>query len=305
MQWIDRCLQSLQKSLHQVTVIVVDNGSKDETYSYIKTNYTDVILIAAISNLGFGQGNNIALKMAVKDNADYVFLLNQDAWISNDTIEKLISAHEEYPQYGIISPVHLNGAGNDFDDHFFNYLSHSNIKGLLLDNICNSNINTDLIDSPFVNAAAWLITKNCLHKVGGFDPVFFHYGEDDNYAQRVRYKGFKIGILPSTVIYHDKERPSLNNKTDIKKIISRDWTQFLVYVCDVNNKSYKMMMIKRTARHFLDFVIALVSINKEKLIYNFSMLKKSLTAFSSVTKSHTVSASDGITPYLKAGNVNP
>lgn len=298
MQWIDRCLQSLQKSRYKVSVIVVDNGSKDGTFNHIRNNYASVLLIAAESNLGFGQGNNLALKIAIKENADYVFLLNQDAWITNDTIEKLIAAHQQYPQYGIISPVHMNGAGNDFDDHFFNYLTKSDVKGLLMNKVYNEPVNQGLIEAPFVNAAAWLITKSCLHKVGGFDPVFFHYGEDDNYGQRVRYKGFKIGILLSTEIFHDKERPPLNKQTDIKKIISRDWTQFLVYVCNVENKNYKMMMVKRAARHFLNFAAALVSIKKEKARYNFSMLQKILTSFGSVKKSHAVASSDSITPYL-------
>lgn len=298
MQWIDRCLQSLQKSIHSVSIIVIDNGSKDETFNYIKTHYHGVILIAAERNLGFGQGNNLALKFALKNNADYFFLLNQDAWIKNDTITKLIAAHHQYPQYGIISPVHLNGAGNDFDEHFFNYLTHSDVKNLLLNSVLNKHITTSLIDSPFINAAAWFITKECMHKVGGFDPIFFHYGEDDNYGQRTRYKGFKIGILLSTVIYHDKERPSTAVQIDIKKTINRDWTQFLVYACDVNNENYKLMIAKKAIRHFISMIIAVGLIKKEKIVYNFFMLKKIITSFTSITKCHALYLSDTITPYL-------
>jgi len=57
---------------------------------------------------------------------------------------------------------------------------------------------------PFVNAVAWLISRECLETIGGFDPLFFHYGEDDNYSQRVIYHGFKIGVLLKVFVIHDR-----------------------------------------------------------------------------------------------------
>src|SRR5690606_10797046 len=47
--------------------------------------------------------------------------------------------------------------------------------------------------------------RNTLRVVGGFNPTFFHYGEDDNYCQRVKYFDLKIGVVPSAIIYHDRE----------------------------------------------------------------------------------------------------
>ena len=61
----------------------------------------------------------------------------------------------------------------------------------------------DVYETKYVNAAAWLIPRNVLTKVGGFDPLFFHYGEDDNYLNRVIYHGFKVGICPHSRIVHD------------------------------------------------------------------------------------------------------
>src|SRR5690606_31512456 len=58
---------------------------------------------------------------------------------------------------------------------------------------------------PFVNAAGWLLSRNILENIGGFDPIFFHYGEDDNYCQRAQYHGFKIGIVPNAFLLHDRE----------------------------------------------------------------------------------------------------
>jgi len=79
-QWIDRCLGSLRRSTSPISVIVVDNGSKDKTTQIIEKNYPEVHLIKTGANLGFGKANNIGIRYAMEQGADYFFLLNQDAW---------------------------------------------------------------------------------------------------------------------------------------------------------------------------------------------------------------------------------
>jgi GT2 family glycosyltransferase len=303
MQWIDKCLQSLLNSLYKTEIIVIDNGSVDGTVDHIKQNYTLIKLIQAEKNLGFGQGNNIGLKIALQKKADYVFLLNQDAWVENDTIPKLLTAHGSNPSYGILSPIHLNGMGNDFDNHFYIYLKNSAINKHSIENIKNKKSGDDIISSPFVNAAAWFISLSCLQKTGGFDPIFFHYGEDDNYAQRAVYKGYKIGILPTANIYHDKERPSLTQSASLQKKIWQDWVQFLTHACNINNKGYKIMMLKRSCRHLLQMAGALLAFNTEKITYNFTMAKNILSYFGKVKQSRAVAVTNTLIPHLHQKNV--
>ena len=62
--------------------------------------------------MGFGEANNIGIKSSIKQGADYVFLLNQDAWIEKDTIKILLSVITKNENIGIASPIHLNGSGN-------------------------------------------------------------------------------------------------------------------------------------------------------------------------------------------------
>lgn len=68
----------------------------------------------------------------------------------------------------------------------------------------------------FCNAATWLISRKGLIMVGGFDPIFPHYGEDTDYLQRVVFHGGKVGILPSVHAYH--ERGNVSNKSDETKV---------------------------------------------------------------------------------------
>jgi GT2 family glycosyltransferase len=205
MPWLSKCLESTKP----YTVIVVDNNSADDTVNFIKANYPEVTLLEQNKNLGFGKANNIGISLAMKYEADYVFLLNQDAWVQPDTIENLVSAHQREPQFGILSPMHLNGKRNALDYNFSIYIQPTKCKNLYSDVFLNT-IKNELYEVEFVNAAAWLLSKKCIEVVGGFNPSFFHYGEDNNYLQRATYHKLKVGILSTATICHDREAYSKN-----------------------------------------------------------------------------------------------
>ena len=194
--WIDRCLESLRLSQYPVDTIVIDNGSTDRTIQRIQNDYPEVRLLPQAKNLGFGKANNIGMQIAVAEGYDFVFLLNQDAWIDSNTIGKLVALSQSHPQYGILSPVHLTGKGDKPDPGFGHYahLQH-------LDQLPDS----DILDIPFANAAFWMIPVSVLKKVGGFCPLFYHYGEDKDFVNRLTYHQFQVGYSPKVFGNHDRE----------------------------------------------------------------------------------------------------
>lgn len=201
MKWLDRCLGSLRLSTIPIHTLVVDNASSDGTPEYIAQHFPEVELIRSDENLGFGKGNNIGLRKAMAVNSHYVFLLNQDAWIKPETIQNLIQVHKANPAYGILSPVHFHGSKDELEIKFSEYASPANTPGLFSD-LFMGNLK-DVYPTTFVNAAAWLISSDCLKEVGGFNPMFSHYGEDEDYVNRCQYKKIKIGIVPAATIFHD------------------------------------------------------------------------------------------------------
>lgn len=202
-KWIQDVVDCLSSSTIKTDVFIIDNNSTNSDYLnnlhdlVFKITYND-------SNLGFGRANNIGLKYALENNYDYVFLLNQDCYVQSNTIEKLVRLHGMNKNFGILSPIHLNGEGTKLDFKFSMYLS----KFLNLDILSDFFLNRSktLIRTNFVNAAAWLISKKCLEVVGGFDPMFFHYGEDENYCQRLIFHGFKIGVVIDCFVFHDRNQ---------------------------------------------------------------------------------------------------
>src|SRR5690554_2731114 len=200
MKWLKDCLASCQD--HHV--VVVDNASTDQTINYISENFPNVHLLPQNKNLGFGQANNVGIRFALGQGAEYVFLLNQDAYLHQGCIEALIARHKQNNEYGILSPIHLNGKGNRLDQNFSNYVTYRHNPDFYSDFVLKKSLQ-DVYEVPFVNAAGWLLSRKILETVGGFDPIFFHYGEDDNYCQRARYHKFKIGVVPNAFINHDRE----------------------------------------------------------------------------------------------------
>ena len=208
-KWVHNCFTSLQNSSITPHIIVVDNGSTDGSEDLIKNNFPTIDFIQTGKNLGFGKANNIGIKKAYDAGADYVFLLNHDAWIEHNTIEILVKSALLNKHYGILSPMHLNGTGEALDYNFSKYILPPKSKTIFSDIYLNK-ANGNVYDINFINAAAWLISRKCLETVGGFSPSFFHYGEDDNYCERVLFHDLKIGVCPSATIFHDREQRKSN-----------------------------------------------------------------------------------------------
>ena len=200
MNWLSKCLNICK----DYPVVVIDNASTDETVTYIKKQFPKVHLIPQSKNLGFGQANNLGIRYALNNGADYVFLLNQDAYLQGECINQLIKIHQNNPEFGILSPIHLNGKGDKLDENFSNYITYKHNADFYSDFVLEKPL-SEVYEVPFVNAAGWLLPKKSLETVGGFDPIFFHYGEDNNYCQRITYHGFKIGVVPTSFLRHDRE----------------------------------------------------------------------------------------------------
>lgn len=191
-RWIDKNIPSLLSSAYPLHIIVVDNKSTDNTLELLY-RYQEIYVVASQTNLGFGKANNIGMQRALDLGADYLFLLNQDAWIFDATIGSLVSKMRQYPELGLLSPLHFSANDANLDQSFATYYSRK-----------TEQLDKSVAVVPFVNAAAWLLSRKCVEKVGFFEPLFGHYGEDRNYSDRVKYHNFLIGIDADAKIVHDR-----------------------------------------------------------------------------------------------------
>ena len=214
MQWAERCFASIKNSTVRSYVFVVDNGSTDGTQAFIKGHYPEVMFHQSEENLGFGKANNMGLQYALDHNYDYVYLLNQDAWVQNDTFERLIEISKKYPEYGILSPFQMNADLYHIDHNFIVYVCAWSSNPDIMNDLYNNNLQV-IYNVNNVMAAHWFIPIVTIKTIGGFSPSFPHYGEDENYVARAVYKGIKVGVVPSLRVVHDRGEREETKKQNI------------------------------------------------------------------------------------------
>lgn len=204
MKWIENCLRSLKSSTYPVDIVVVDNGSNDGTIELIENYFPEVILIKCSENIGFGAANNLGYEIALKNNADYIYLLNQDTLSYPETIINLLEVFENDKSIAIASPFHLNDDGSKLDMKFEEYITARTCPDFISD-ASLGNLK-QYYSIGFVNAAAWLVKVSNILELGGlFSSAFYHYGEDSNFLSRLHYHKKKCVIVPKVFVHHLRE----------------------------------------------------------------------------------------------------
>ncbi len=280
--WINDCLGSLRQSDTPLDVVIIDNQSTDDTVTIIKEHFPEMQLIESQENLGFGRANNLGLKKALEEEYDYTFLLNQDAWIKPSTIKTLVDIQQCYPQYGILSPVHLNRRETSLDKSFANYLLEADSLSLMSDLLLPYLSPQRVYTVKFVNAAAWLISKKCLQMVGGFDPLFPHYGEDQDYVQRAIYYGFEVGFTPNTYIIHDREGYTKIN--DMHRSLARQYKDNLVLLKNVH-RSFITNLYIAVRNEVYNVLVALYALDGSQVVVKLRLLYKIISKAEAVRRS--------------------
>lgn len=226
--WIDRCMKSLAESSVPVTAIIIDNGSTDGTCDHVPAVYPEAVWLPQERNLGFGQANNVGLCYAMEHNADFVLLLNQDAALAPDALEKMLAVSDGE---SLISPLHLNGDGTRIDEIF--RISLRDARNFMNDDLLIRHTLASSYETGEICAACWLMPVTLIRKIGGFNPLFFHYSEDNNYYQRMLYHGVKTLLVPNTYMYHDRKLQG-NVQAFNRKRLRRD----IILIATDINKSF-------------------------------------------------------------------
>lgn len=248
-KWIKQCLDSIRSLNLRVTTHIIDNGSTDDTLEIC--NLFDVQIIPNRRNLGFGAANNLGIRNALNSGASHVFLLNQDAYLEPDALEKFLANPVSHRTDRIFAFLQLNGTGSEFDFKWSeHYTKEENCPNFLGD-FESGNLKGDY-PMKFANAAAWLIPRSLIENVGGFSPVFFHYGEDDNYIHRAHYHGYGITLLPECKVRHDR----IQSNGGFHSEIAQKERTFLLRISNPTNSDGRFKIILRAWRVFFQKRIA-------------------------------------------------
>jgi len=187
------CLDSVFKADYPgLEIVLVDNNSIDGSFEEMKKRFSRVHFIKNSENLGFSAGNNVGIRFALERMADYVFLLNNDAWVKKDIFHKLIQFSKKHPRTGIISPLILKP-----DESI--WFSGGEIDWVRMR---TRHVNDNRVNSDYVTGCAMLIKKEVFAKTGLFDEDYFLYYEDADFCVRAKNADFDVKIDREAVAYH-------------------------------------------------------------------------------------------------------
>lgn len=196
------CLKSIEASSTRnldLTIVVVDNGSKIKYFEKLKSKFPKVILITNDKNYGFAKGINYGMKFAFNQGYQWILLLNDDTILPPKSLEILVSDAQLY-SYGICGPKILStdgkiwSMGGRLDKKRFS----GGLLGYRIDN--NNYINNSEVD--FISGTAMLINRKVIAKIGFPDEDYFLYYDDVDYCFRAKTIGFKSYIVPESQIVH-------------------------------------------------------------------------------------------------------
>ncbi len=227
--FLEQCLRSVYAAGDglKLEVFVVDNASSDGSIEYLQPKFPDVIYIVNKDNIGFGRANNMALERAT---GKYLFVLNPDTLLGEDSLQAMIKYMDEHPQVGAMGPKILSRTGA-FDKTSKRglptpWVSFCRISGLsrifpksktfgrydllYLDPDQPAEIDALAGSSMFVRYQAYIDTA-------GFDPDFFMYGEDIDWSYRIKLVGWEVHYAPVTKIVHFRGESTKRSTIDRDK----------------------------------------------------------------------------------------
>jgi GT2 family glycosyltransferase len=189
-------------------IIVIDNASVDGSYQFLKSNYPDILLIGNSDNVGFGRANNQALPYV---QGKYVLLLNTDALVSPDTLDKTLAYMDSNPKCGVLG-VKLVGRLHELQPscRYFptpwNIFLNSTGLGRFFSNVqMVDNMNWDHASvrlCDWVTGCFYLVRREVIDQVGLFDPRYFLYYEEVDHCLSVKKVGWEIHYYPYTTVIH-------------------------------------------------------------------------------------------------------
>jgi len=267
-----KCIESVFNSSYEnYEVIVVDNGSEDESHKKCKQKFSKVILIENQKNLGFCEGNNVGIRNA---KGDFLIILNPDTEVKSNAFEELYKAFCRYGD-GLYQPKLLvaddkkkiNTAGNMINLFGFGY---SRGKGEedggqfeRVEEVC------------YASGACLFIAKKTMKKIGLFDPFLFAYHDDLDVGWRAAQQGIKSYYIPASIVYHAES-------------FSFKWSPKKFYLLERNR--WYCLLTHYSRRTFYKILPSLILIEIMLLIWYLSkgIIKEKLAGYKDIIKNRSL-----------------
>ncbi len=194
------CIGSLRRLAYaNFRIVVIDNGSSDDSALKLQKQYQDILLIQVASNLGFAAGSNLGIRQAIKQDAELVWLLNNDTVVEPQTLTEMVLVAKGC-DIGIVGskifyfnrPEKVWAMGGVFN------VNTGDARHIQAEHDSPQNCSEKL----YIPGCSMLISRRCLDNTGYLDESYFHLGEDVDYCMRADQKGFLLAVARNARVWH-------------------------------------------------------------------------------------------------------
>jgi len=216
------CLSSLrQLNYDNYEVIVVDNGSSDDSVDRIGSDFPEVTLMETGENQGFAGGCNRGISHALSNSADFIWLLNNDTIVDPDALRRLVDKTQQDRRiaavgsaiYSMEDPHRLEAWGGGRVNFWLGHSRHFLAP-----------VPDEAID--FITGASMLISREALERVGLLDEQFFMYWEDADFCFRLRKSKWKLAVAGSSRVWHTGSATVGKNSISLDRYFNTSAAQF-------------------------------------------------------------------------------
>lgn len=200
----------LQNAATQLSmkIVIVDNASQDNSVALIRKHFSECALIVNEKNVGFGRANNQSLALV---EGRYVLLLNTDAFVSPDTLDKTVAYMDSHPRCGILG-VRLIGrdgalqpSARYFPTPWNLFLASTGLNRLftnvrMVDDMAWDHASVRQCD--WVPGCYFLVRRQVIDQIGLFDPRYFLYYEEIDHCLAARKAGWEVTFFADTTVVH-------------------------------------------------------------------------------------------------------
>ena len=204
--WLQRCLESVRG----YDAVVVDNGSTDGTVELVRERFPEVRLVQQ-ANRGLAAGWNRGMREL---RSRYFLIVNADAWVLGDAVEKLVRFADEHPDAAVVGPRLLNPDGSlqrsvrGFPTLWrlateYLFLRKLAPRSRVLNAFYAGGFDHDRVqEAEFVMGACMLVRREAVEQVGPLDESFFLFSEEVDWCWRFRQAGWKVLFYPGAEVMH-------------------------------------------------------------------------------------------------------
>jgi len=243
------CVESVRNlDYPDMRIVVVDNGSTDDSTTVLRNRYPSITLLESERNLGFTGGNNLGIAKALEMGTDYVWLLNNDTVVEKDALKELVKGISESTEIGLASPF----------IHFYDAPGEVQFRGSYIDWKRRRIVkleNGGTIPQGRVSVSLWgtalLIRREVLERVGLLNEKYFAYHEDEDYSMRVARAGYRAVVVPEARVFHKNSRSTGNNDAPMQ-VFLRSRNLFFLWMDNLKGMK-RVFHIPRYLAHIISY----------------------------------------------------